>query len=169
MQGSTTHKSLPMILRFTTLYTFPPLYTQKPAARRVFVFVGAFCMERLEWPPLPLWPYSAEKLFISSEYRSVCGRSGIPFSQEGSRPEAASAAPASCGSGGAAGSRQTLSVTFGATLFPLLALPFSPGRGKSVPKGSPWHSGKVVGSSAKCAVSPEALPLGELASPIGLD
>ena len=29
-------------LRFTTLYTFPPLYTQKPAARRVFVFVGAF-------------------------------------------------------------------------------------------------------------------------------
>ena len=36
------HKSLPMILRFTTLYTFPPLYTQKPAARRVFVFVGAF-------------------------------------------------------------------------------------------------------------------------------
>ena len=36
------NKSLPMILRFTTLYTFPPLYTQKPAARRVFVFVGAF-------------------------------------------------------------------------------------------------------------------------------
>ena len=36
------HKSLPMILRFTTLYTFPPLYTQKPAARRVFVFVGDF-------------------------------------------------------------------------------------------------------------------------------
>ena len=29
-------------LRFPTLYTFPPLYTQKPAARRVFVFVGAF-------------------------------------------------------------------------------------------------------------------------------
>ena len=29
-------------LRFPTLYTFPPLYTQKPAARRVFVFVGDF-------------------------------------------------------------------------------------------------------------------------------
>jgi hypothetical protein len=42
MQGSAMNKSLPMILRFTTLYTFPPLYTQKPAARRVFVFVGAF-------------------------------------------------------------------------------------------------------------------------------
>jgi hypothetical protein len=38
MQGSALHKSLPLILRFTTLYTFPPLYTQKPAARRVFVF-----------------------------------------------------------------------------------------------------------------------------------
>ena len=25
-------------MRFTALYTFPPLYTQKPAARRVFVF-----------------------------------------------------------------------------------------------------------------------------------
>ena len=36
------NKSLPMILRFTTLYTFPPLYTQKPAARRVFVFAGVF-------------------------------------------------------------------------------------------------------------------------------
>ena len=36
-------KQLPCLkLRFTTLYTFPPLYTQKPAARRVFVFVGAF-------------------------------------------------------------------------------------------------------------------------------
>ena len=42
MQGSAMNKSLPMILRFTTLYTFPPLYTQKPAARRVFVFVGDF-------------------------------------------------------------------------------------------------------------------------------
>ena len=38
------NKSLPMILRFTTLYTFPPLYTQKPAARRVFVFVGIFLL-----------------------------------------------------------------------------------------------------------------------------
>ena len=55
-----------------------------------------------EWPPRALWPYSAEKLFISSEYRSVCGRSGIPFSREGSWRQMAFAAPASCGSGGAA-------------------------------------------------------------------
>ena len=33
----------------------------------------------------------------------------------------------------------------------------------------PWHSGTVSGLPAKLAVSPEALPLGELASPIGLD
>lgn len=31
-----------LITRFTTLYTFPPLYTQKPAARRVFVFYTGF-------------------------------------------------------------------------------------------------------------------------------
>ena len=41
------------------------------------------------FPPLAavvvvaLWPYSAERLFIISEYRSACGRSGIPFSREG--------------------------------------------------------------------------------------
>ena len=29
---------------------------------------------------------------------------------------------------------------------------------------SPWHSGKVTGLSAKWAVSPEPLPLGEVAS-----
>ena len=33
-------------MRFPTLYTFPPLYTQKPAARRVFVFVGLFLFSR---------------------------------------------------------------------------------------------------------------------------
>lgn len=39
-------KLLVLNLRFTTLYTFPPLYTQKPAARRVFVFVGGvFCFQ----------------------------------------------------------------------------------------------------------------------------
>lgn len=43
MQGSAEQKALAALnLRFTTLYTFPPLYTQKPAARRVFVFVGDF-------------------------------------------------------------------------------------------------------------------------------
>ena len=35
-----THSGPPVKLRFTALYTFPPLYTQKPAARRVFVFFG---------------------------------------------------------------------------------------------------------------------------------
>ena len=43
MQGSAEQKAPAALnLRFTTLYTFPPLYTQKPAARRVFVFVGEF-------------------------------------------------------------------------------------------------------------------------------
>jgi hypothetical protein len=36
-------------MRFPTLYTFPPLYTQKPAARRVFVFVGDFLL----WESMP--------------------------------------------------------------------------------------------------------------------
>ena len=43
MQGSAAQKaSAALNLRFTTLYTFPPLYTQKPAARRVFVFYTGF-------------------------------------------------------------------------------------------------------------------------------
>ena len=33
----------------------------------------------------------------------------------------------------------------------------------------PWHSGKVSGQTAKFVVSPEALPLGELAKPQGFD
>ena len=54
MQGSAEQKAPAALnLRFTTLYTFPPLYTQKPAARRVFVFVGIFycgkaCLKRKE-------------------------------------------------------------------------------------------------------------------------
>ena len=47
MQGSAEQKAPAALnLRFTTLYTFPPLYTQKPAARRVFVFVGDFLFVR---------------------------------------------------------------------------------------------------------------------------
>ena len=58
MQGSALHKSLPLILRFTTLYTFPPLYTQKPAARRVFVFSTVFS----SFPkPLPLVEVAAKQ------------------------------------------------------------------------------------------------------------
>ena len=34
-------------------------------------------------PSALLWAYSAEENFIISAYRSVCGRSGRPFSQEG--------------------------------------------------------------------------------------
>ena len=46
----------------------------------------------------------------------------------------------------------------------------SPGAGEVFPQRErPWHRGKVSGSPAKLAVSPEALPLGELASPVGLD
>ena len=37
MQGSAEQKAPAALnLRFTTLYTFPPLYTQKPAARDVY-------------------------------------------------------------------------------------------------------------------------------------
>ena len=35
------------------------------------------------FPPLAAVVVAAERLFIISEYRSVCGRSGIPFSREG--------------------------------------------------------------------------------------
>ena len=42
------------------------------------------------FPPLAavvvvaLWPYSAERLFLIEQSRSVCGRSAIPFSRVGS-------------------------------------------------------------------------------------
>ena len=36
-----------ILLRFTSLYTFPPLYTQKPAARRVFVFFTSYSQKDL--------------------------------------------------------------------------------------------------------------------------
>ena len=40
---------------------------------------------------------------------------------------------------------------------------FSPGAGEIFPQRErPWHGGKVSGLRAKCAVSPEAPPLGEL-------
>ena len=44
-----------------------------------------------------LQPFSAEELFIISEPRSVCGRSGVPFSQVGSWRKTASAALVSYG------------------------------------------------------------------------
>ena len=60
-----------------------------------------------------LWPYSAERLFLIEQCRSVCGRSGIAFSQVGSWRKTAFAAPLSakarrCGESGLA-----LSVTCG--------------------------------------------------------
>ena len=33
-------------------------------------------------PPRVLWPSSAEIRFITVGHRSVCGRSGVPFSRE---------------------------------------------------------------------------------------
>ena len=58
--------------------------------------------------------------------------------------------------------------SFGATrhLFPpfVAMRHFPPARGKSVPKGEGFGGGCMVsGSIARCAASPEALPLGELA------
>ena len=53
------------------------------------------------FPPLAavvvvaLWPYSAERSFLIEQCRSVCGRSGIAFSREGSWRETAFAAPLS--------------------------------------------------------------------------
>ena len=67
---------------------------------------------RFRMPAALLWAFSAEKLFFSLGQRNACGRSAVPFSREGHGRQAAGAAPAFDGSGGAAGSR-TLSVTFG--------------------------------------------------------
>lgn len=63
-------------MRFPTLYTFPPLYTQKPAARRVFVYRGDFLL----WESMPekkkatfrgdryeKWFYERKTLFAGSE------------------------------------------------------------------------------------------------------
>jgi len=43
-----------------------------------------FKRDDLEYPPLMLWIFSAEKIFKIEQCRSVCGRSGIAFSREGS-------------------------------------------------------------------------------------
>ena len=53
------------------------------------------------FPPLAavvvvaLWPYSAERLFLIEQCRSVCGRSGTAFSRVGSWRKTAFAAPLS--------------------------------------------------------------------------
>ena len=38
----------------------------------------------MEWPPLALWPCSAERIFIISQFWKICGFSRIAFSREGS-------------------------------------------------------------------------------------
>ena len=42
-------------------------------------------------PAALLWAYSAEKLFLIEQCRSVCGRSGIAFSREEAPPAGDSA------------------------------------------------------------------------------
>ena len=60
MQGSAEQKAPAALnLRFTTLYTFPPLYTQKPAARRVFVFVWSRPLNKSG--PRRVWFASAQR------------------------------------------------------------------------------------------------------------
>ena len=49
MQGSAEQKAPAALnLRFTTLYTFPPLYTQKARCQAGFVFVGDFSLKK-QW------------------------------------------------------------------------------------------------------------------------
>ena len=83
MQGSAEQKAPAALnLRFTTLYTFPPLYTQKPAARRVFVFVGdstlraaAFGCDPARENAIPESPQTFRACSISKYYSADDSRS----------------------------------------------------------------------------------------------
>jgi hypothetical protein len=49
------------------LYTFPPLYTQKPAARRVFVFYSMLCAKNAADPANPgRWDIRGRPLLFCS-------------------------------------------------------------------------------------------------------
>ena len=96
----------------------------------------------LKWPPLALWPCSAEELFIILQFWKICGFSRIAFSQEGSWRETAFATPLS------AKARRCGKALLGASgLNPLrhgLRRATSPERGRfcstyrKVPKSSPF-------------------------------
>ena len=75
-----------------------------------------------------LCAYSAEELFIIEQCRAVCGPPGIAFSQMELGRQGADAAPASYGSGGAAGEELALSASL---------------RSAALPKGEPlaWRQG----------------------------
>ena len=86
MQGSAEQKAPAALnLRFTTLYTFPPLYTQKPAARRVFVFVGDFFLFEKSSGRQCTRPIeqllSAATLPVKMQARKVRRLSGLVLSQ----------------------------------------------------------------------------------------
>ena len=81
------------------------------------------------------------KIILTEQCRAVCGPPGIAFSQMELGRQGAAAAPASYGSGGAAGGR---------------ASPLSRALLGSSPKG------RALGMAARFPVSPEPLPLGEV-------
>ena len=127
-----------------------------------------------KWPPLALWPYSAEKIFLIRVCRGL--RELV-----GARPlhlltQTAPPLKSPTGAFIAAQPRPTPNAAFtsgvvtgniGCTLYRPRSLrqqpsPLSHLRCQLPQRGSSWHSGKVSGLSAKCAVSPEPLPLGEV-------
>ena len=68
------------------------------------------------------------KIILIEQCRAVCGPPGIAFSQMELGRQGADAAPASYGSGGAAGEELALSASL---------------RSAALPKGEPLHGGKV--------------------------
>ena len=80
------------------------------------------------------------KIIYNFAFVAACGPLQTHFHEKGLQPEVADAN------------------------FTVLALSVKPYRACQLSqRESPWHSGKVSGLIAKCAVSPEAPPLGELA------
>ena len=122
-----------------------------------------------KWPPLALWPYSAEKIFLIRVCRGL--RELV-----GARPlhlltQTAPPLKSPTGAFIAAQPRPTPNAAFtsgvvtgniGCTLYRPRPLrqqpsPLSHLRCQLPQRGSPWHSGKVSGLSAKCPVLPRGV------------
>ena len=122
-----------------------------------------------KWPPLALWPYSAEKIFLIRVCRGL--RELV-----GARPlhlltQTAPPLKSPTGAFIAAQPRPTPNAAFTSgvvtgnvrcALYRLRSLrqrtsPLSHLRCQLPQRGSPWHSGKVSGLSAKCPVLPRGV------------
>ena len=91
-----------------------------------------------KWPPLALWPYSAEKIFLIRVCRGL------------------RAAPNAAFTSGVVDRKHWMH-TLPTSPSPSASSPSQSPAVTAPPKGSPWHSGKVSGLSATCPVLPRGV------------